>query len=142
MVAAGCPANPRLCPCSRPQQKGSRRKVNIARKNPKAGHRNKPESVSPLPVRSSGPNRLPGAGSSLSYTSPLLTAPTTHGPTGRLLPDSLSMLRPPSLTLTGWAPRANIAHGRAPRNASPRLGPGPSPCRGSGSGHHQGGDSL
>lgn len=47
----------------------------------------------------------------------------------------------PQKCLTRRAPGADTAHGRAPKHASPCSGPGPSPRRGYGRGHHQGGDS-
>lgn len=50
---------------------GKKQKVSTPRKIPVAGRpQNKPESVSPLAVRSSGPTRLPDAGSSLSLYQP------------------------------------------------------------------------
>lgn len=106
----------------------------------------KPSRFSPLPARlapSSGRARLPGAGSSLSPTpAPSSRPPPTGGPrTGQPQPDSPTGAWPPPLTLTRRTPRADAAHGRAPKHASPRSGPGPSPCRGSGRGRRRGGES-
>lgn len=114
-----------------------------------AGRGSEPESVWPPPCSFPFP---PVAWPASRYRllplptpAPSSRPPPSRGPRTahrRPQPDSPTRARPPPLlTLTRRASRADTAHGRAPRHASLRWGRGPSPCRGSGRGHHWGGES-
>lgn len=85
MRAAGWPAAPRLCPCSHSEQQEHRQKAEgeYTTENP-SNRQATGTSQSQL-----APSRYAHLAQSASltqappspYTSPLLTAPTTHGPT-------------------------------------------------------------
>lgn len=98
-------------------------------------------ALSPLRPVPFPPRAWPASPVQAPPSPPTLAPSSRPQPTRSPRPDFPTSAQPLPLTLTRWAPRADTAHGREPRHASPRSGPGPSACRGSGRGRHQGGEN-